>query len=156
MAAITGALRDFGLNNLTPLSPRLVFTASAPAVTRSGIFSTRPVVAIPNGSGNFTVELQETASIRPAIFYRIRIEWMEDGEGTAGYVGVDLLHWPLFVPPEGGAIGDLIQAPANSSAVWVGLLPPTDPTPGTWWLEMNPDDAADPRNTGQLYEWSDN
>lgn len=152
MPTVTGTLRDFKLDTLNSLSPRIVFTASEPAVTSNAILSTRPIVVIPNAAGGFTVELQSTDSVRPLIHYNVRVEWLES---DGGYVGVDLLGWPLFVPAEGGSIGDLVSTSSIPAQVWVGLTPPPPPvTPGTWWLETNPDDPSDPRNTGRLYEWS--
>ncbi|WIB16281.1 hypothetical protein DEJ34_03870 [Curtobacterium sp. MCPF17_050] len=38
---------------------------------------------------------------------------------------------------------------------WVGPTPPLNPTAGKQWLQTNPDDPDDPRNTGILYEWED-
>jgi hypothetical protein len=156
MAFITGALRDFGLDTLTPFSPRLVFMPSNPSTTKNIIFSTRPVVAVPNGSGNFTVELQDTESIQPAVVYRVRIEWLEAGDADgAGYVGIDLIDWDLHVPASGGAIGDLIQAPANHTLVWVGVNPPPNPpSRGVWWLQVDPNDPDNPAATGELLEWA--
>jgi len=152
MPTVTGTLRDFKLDTLNSLSPRVIFTASEAAVTSNAILSTRPIVVIPNAAGGFTVELQSTDSVQPLVFYRIRVEWLESDDG---YVGVDLLDWPLYVPAEGGSIGDLLGTPSNPMQVWIGLTPPPSPvTPGTWWLVSNPDDVTDPRNTGELFEWS--
>ena len=152
MPTVTGTLRDFKLDTLNSLSPRIIFTASEPAVTSNAILSTRPIVVIPNAAGGFTVELQSTDSVQPLVFYRIRVEWLED---TGGYVGVDFVDWPLYVPSDGGSIGDLLSTPSNPASVWIDLEPPPEPVaPGTWWLRSSATNPDDPRNTGYLYEWS--
>jgi hypothetical protein len=152
MAIVTGTLTDFNLQSLYSASARLVFTASDPGILPGRLLSTRPIVVIPSASGAFEVDLRPTDAIMPLVWYQVRIDWL-DSDG--GYVGTDFVPWPLFVPSEGGAIGDLLSMPSNPGMVWEGPTPPDNPTPGTWWLQVNPNDPADPRNTGQLYEWSD-
>ncbi|WIB16282.1 hypothetical protein DEJ34_03875 [Curtobacterium sp. MCPF17_050] len=151
MPAVTGTLRDFNIQSLAAFSPRIIFTPSGVAVSETRLYSTKPVVVVPNLGGDFEVFLQATEDVDPAVWYTIRIEWLDSDKG---YVGVDLVEWKLFVPSDGGSIGDLLRVPASAVRVWVGLEPPAYPSPGTLWLLMNPDDVDDPRNTGYLYEWS--
>jgi len=152
MAVITGTLLDFSLDALAPYSPRLIFAGSQPATSGDRLLSTRPFMVRVEADGSFSVDVQPTDSVTPAAWYTVRVEWL-DSDG--GFVGVDLPDWRIFVPKEGGAIGNLIQAPSNPALVWVGLTPPPAPvTPGTWWLVSNPDDVTDPRNTGELFEWT--
>jgi hypothetical protein len=151
MATVTGILTDFNLQSLDSYSARIIFTASEPATLPGRLLSTKEIVVIPGADGSFSVDLRPTDAITPQVFYRVRIEWL-DSDG--GFVGTDYIGWRLFVPSDGGPIGDLLSMPSNPSMVWEGPTPPENPTPGTWWLQVNPDDPDDPRNTGQLYEWS--
>jgi len=151
MAIVTGTLTDFGLQALTSLSPRIIFTASEPATLSGRLFATVPIVVTPSATGTFSVDLQPTDFVTPGVFYRVRVEWLD---AAGGYVGVDLLDWPLYVPAGGGAIGDLVQVDANPALAWVGVDPPPQlPVRTVWWLQVNPDDPDDPRATGILYEW---
>lgn len=143
MATITGALSDFGINPFPELQPRLIFTASGPAVSSSRLFATKPVIVdVASGSGSFTVDLQPTDGVRPAVYYKITIEWL-DPDGN--YVSADFLEWKLYVPSEGGELYDLIKAPANPLLFWVGETPPPVPMPGQYWLTPS---------TGDLKKWS--
>lgn len=151
MAKITGSLTDFSLQSLASSSPRIIFTASGPAVSAQRLFATKPIVVIPTADTYFTVDLAPTEGLAPASWYTMRVEWL-DSDG--GFVGLDLIDWQLPVPVEGGVLGDLIRVPATPTTPWIGLTPPPSVTPGLWWLEMNPNDLDDPANTGYLYVWS--
>jgi hypothetical protein len=151
MALVTGSLKDFALAPMSDRTPQITFSPSAPAAKDGLLLATRPVSVYPTGSGSFSVDLQPTDELMPVTWYTVRISWLES-EG--GYVAVDFVDWKLFVPQEGGAIGDLIDAPVNPALVYISLTPPTNALPGTWWLESNPNNINDPANTGILYEWS--
>lgn len=151
MPNVTGTLRDFNITTLAAYSPRIIFTASSAATSPTRLYSTKPIVVTPNLAGDFEVFLQATDTLNPSVWYTIRVEWL-DSDG--GYVGVDLLEWKLFVTDDGGSIGDLLAVPANPAQVWIGLEPPPHPTPGLWWLQANPDNPDDPRNTGDILVWS--
>lgn len=151
MAVITGTLLDFSLDALAPYSPRLIFAGSQPATAGDRLLSTKPFGVRVEADGSFSVDVQPTDVVTPAAYYTIRIEWLDS---AGGFVGVDFVDWRLYVPSEGGAVGDLLEAPSNPGMVWVGLTPPPDPiTPGTWWLHANPNNLYDSQNTGILEEW---
>jgi hypothetical protein len=150
MPTVTGTLRDFNITTLAAHSPRIIFTASGVAFSPTRIYSTIPIVVTPDLAGDFSVFLQATEDVDPAIWYTIRIEWL-DSDG--GYVGVDLVEWKLFVPSAGGSIGDLMEVPANGVRIWVDIDPPKYPSPGTLWLKVNPDNVDDPAGTGELITW---
>lgn len=141
MAKVTGALTDFGLQPFPELQPRLIFTPSGPGVSGARLFATKPMIVTPAGSGSFTVELQPTANLRPALWYTITIEWLDP---AGNYISSDHLSWKLFVPSGGGELSDLIETPANPSLVWVGPTPPLNLQPGQKWLNSI---------TGTLSEW---
>lgn len=142
MANVTGTLKDFRSLEFSSLSPTVTFTASGPAVSGASLFSTVPVVVTPASNGTFTVALQATDAVHPGVWYTVKVSWLDS---VGGYVGLDYPGWKLFVPTAGGAIGDLISVPANPAMVWTGEYPPTNPTPGTWWLQAS---------TGELKEMS--
>lgn len=153
MATVTGTLNDFNLSSLASYSPRIIFTASQLSAAPGRLLSTKPVIVTPSSGGAFTVELQSTTQLRPAgVYYTVRVEWLDGG---AGYVGVDISDWKLFVPDSGGNIADLTDAAPGSSLIWVGLVPPPGPLrPGQLWVVMNPLNPDDPANTGEIREWS--
>jgi hypothetical protein len=152
MAVITGTLLDFSLDALAPYSPRLFFCPSGPSTAGPRLLATRPFGVHIDPDGSFSVDVQPTDTIIPAAYYTVRVEWL-DSDG--GFVGVDFPDWRIYVPSEGGAIGDLLRAPSNPASVWVDLEPPPAPVaPGTWWLRSSATNPDDPRNTGYLYEWS--
>lgn len=151
MAIVTGSLRDFTTTAIPQArAPRIVFTPSGAGTTTTRLLASIPVVVTPDTSGAFSVDLAPTDQVMPAVYYRIRIEWLD---ASGGFVGVDIPDWSLAVPSSGGSIGDLLTAPANSGSVWIGLDPPPKPVPGTWWLQTDINNPDDPRNTGILYEW---
>lgn len=150
MPTVTGTLRDFNIQSLAAYSPRLIFTPSSTAVSTSRLYSTKPIIVTPNLGGDFEVFLVASDSVFPMVSYSIRVEWL-DAEN--GYVGADVIDWELLVPEAGGAIGDIMQVPANPILAWVDVVePPFKPVPGVWWLQVNPDDPDDPRATGILWE----
>lgn len=153
MALVTGTLSDFGLEPMTSLEPEIIFRPSDVGVVSGRLLATKPIRVRPFTSGYFQVELTSTDYVEPASWYTVEIRWL-DFEG--GYAAVDFVDWKLFVPQEGGAIGDLLESPVNPAMVYVSLTPPTAGSlpRGTWWLESNPDNIDDPANTGILYEWS--
>lgn len=150
MPKVTGTLRDFNIASLAAYSPRIIFTASSAATTSTRIYATKPIIVTPNLGGDFEVFLQASDTMNPIVWYTVRVEWLD---ADSGYVGVDLPDWKLFVPSMDSNIGDILDVPANPALAWVSLDPPLNPTPGLWWLKVNPDDPTDPRNTGELLVW---
>lgn len=142
MAFVTGTLTDFGLAALAAYAPEIVFTPSGPGVNDTTLFATRPISVTPAANGSFAVNLAPTEDIRPDRWYAISMRWLDS---SGGYIGVDFPDWQLRVPSAGGKVNDLLNVPANPGQVWVSETPPTNPSPGTWWL--NP-------TTGDLNEWS--
>lgn len=151
MATVTGTLKDFGLAALAPYSPTLNFIPSGPARNDTTIFGTRTISVTPAADGSFSVDLVATDGLQTVVWYTLTISWLNS---TAGYTETDFPDWKLYVPAVGGTIGGLITAPTNPALVYTSLTAPVSPTPGTWWLESNPDNINDTANTGNLYEWS--
>lgn len=145
MAAVTGTLRDFGLEALATSAPRIIFAPSGNAVLGPYLLATTAIIVTPDTPGTFTANLAPTTDTVPDCWYNIRIEWLDPYNSTSGYIGMDLLDWALRVPPEGGDISTLLSIPSNPAQVWIDSSPPANPTPGTWWLDPS---------TGDLMEWS--
>jgi len=150
MAKIWGTLLDFSLDPLSPYSPRLYLVPSEASTAGTLLLSSRPFPVGVADDGSFSVDVKPTDDIMPPAWYTVRVEWMD---ASGGFIGVDQWDYKINVPAEGGAIGDLMETPANPSRTWVGVDPPPNVAPGTWWLQVNPDDPDDPRATGVLVEW---
>jgi hypothetical protein len=143
MSLVTGTLTDFGLQPLAGLQPQIVFKASAPATKNGRLLATRPTVVVPQSSGYFTVDLISTDGTTPQIWYEVSIRWLDL---NGGYISVDFLQWKLNVPIDGGTIGELLDAPANSGQVWFGPEPPDVPSTYTGWVKTDV-------NPPTYYEW---
>lgn len=142
MVQVTGTLSDFGLEALAPFFPVIEFVPSGPGITAQRLLSGKPVRVTPFASGSFTVDLYPNDWVRNDSWYTIRI--VQLGEyGTE----LDALPWKLRVPPTGGWVGDLLDAPSNAGWVWVGPKPPEDTVNWLWWINTSVQPPM-------LYEWS--
>lgn len=155
MALVVGNVSTFGLESLSMLPIDLSFVPSGPAASGSKyLLISKPVPATValNGSGAFSVNLASTDGVYPLSWYTVRTEWLDP---AGNFTRIDFPDWKLFVPAEGGDFADLVQFPQNPQLVWVSLTEPTAiPTGNSLWLKDNPNDTADPLNTGDLYQWS--
>lgn len=154
MALVRGNVATFGLESISLVGMRLVFSPTgAGTIGAKYLLVSKPVqvsVAV-DGSGAFVVNLAPTTTVHPLRWYTIRAEWLDS---ASNFTGVDFIDWKLFVPEEGGDFADLLQYPANPQLGWTELVPPPAlPSPGSLWLNDNPNNVADPRNTGDLYQW---
>lgn len=146
MPLVFGSLTDFGLDALTGHAPRLTFRAASPGVAGLNILSTIAVEAVPALNGYFEVDLATTQAIAPATYYMVQIHWTEIDPTRKDKV--ETLPWRLFVPPEGGALGDLLRVPANPALVFTGTEAPYNPSLGTWWLDPETGDLAEYNESG--------
>lgn len=137
MALVTGILADFAQGTLGDQHPTFLFEPSGPGFNDPKVHAPERAKAAPVLNGGFSIDLQPNDVIHPATHYTVTILW-----GSGRRVR---LPWKLFVPSSGGRLADLLQYPANPASTWIGTTPPTNPSPGTWWL--NPE-------TGELQEWS--
>lgn len=156
MPEVSGNVATFGLESISLVGMRLTFTPSGPGVVGTKyLLVTKPVqttIAV-NGSGAFTVNLAATENVHPLRWYTIRAEWPDS---ETNFTAIDFIDWKLFVPVEGGDFADLVEYPTNPVLAWTGLTPPPHvPSYGSVWLNDNPDNIADPLNTGDLYQWED-
>lgn len=141
MPTVTGTLADIGLQDLAAFSPVLQFAPSEPAADSQGrIFATRPVEVVPASSGAFSVTLATTDGIIPArAHWVLSIGWRNpDGYmAGAGYFSKDFPSWPIRVPAAGGLLADMIDVPARSDMVWVGITPPPESRGYLFWIDIS-------------------
>jgi hypothetical protein len=117
MATVTGTLADFGRANLIDLSPELLFYPED--TTTSGsylLMANKPVSAVIDIWGNWTVSLEPTESMSPRRYYKLRIRCRDV---SGGFVYADFPDWKLYVPPAGGNIAALLDTPLDTGWVWV-------------------------------------
>jgi len=151
MATYTFRLADFGMQPLTALNPRMVFTPDQPAFSGDAVLVTRRVEAVINPDGTGSVELVPSISTTPNVRYSMRIEWRDPNAfgDDRGYRGMDLMSG-IIAPLGGGPITDTDGVAL--SQFWVGPPDPANPALplgiepdiGMWWLDTT---------TGNLNEW---
>lgn len=142
MPVVTGNLRDLATRSLNAYKPVITFLPSGPGVHGSNLYASQPITVTPAvGTAAFSVTLADTTAARPDLWYTVEVRWLDPG---GNYVFVDRFPWKLRVPADGGAIGDLMEAPTNP---WQAVISTTEPVTaydGLWWLDPN---------TGDLMEW---
>ena len=149
---INGTLKDFGGN--LPVSSEIIFFPSSEAMSPEYLLSAKPISVIPSSiTGVFSVDLFPTDTTQPATWYTIRIRSLDV---TLPPVHMDFPDWKIYVPSGASPIffSSILALPSNPAMTWVSLASPPNPSPGTWWLETNPENFDDPANTGNLYEWT--
>ncbi|WP_426302782.1 hypothetical protein [Arthrobacter sp. R-11] len=151
MPVVTGTLWDMGLGHLVSKHPELVWTLNAPNAKASGLFTTEPVRTTPAADGSFSATLASTTDMQDEAWIRLSVQW---SDAAGNFQKVDFPDWRIEVPTTGGSFPNLITGPAgNSRMVYVSLTPPEDPRPFSLWIKQEPNDPANPANTGLLYEW---
>ena len=157
MPVVTGNLTDIGLGHLTGFNPEIIFTLNAPNVAKAGgkIYPTRSEVAKVSESGAFSLTLADTTGMRNEAWYTMRVRWGEPGASNAsGYTALDVLDAQVTVPGWGGSVSDLFSgSPSGFGYVYVSLTQPRAPRRFSYWLEQDPGDVNNPKNTGKLYGW---
>ena len=159
MALVTGhyVLPD---GNALPVSaiPKIEAIPSKPAITVGGrVISQTPQTVDPDPlTGEFTFSLTPTVDVIDSGFhYLIRGYYLKpDGyDASHGFTRRDLFEYKLYVPTEGGTIGDLVNAPGRPSQAWVivSLTQPQVEIFGSYWLMADP--GGDPSiGNGNLYK----
>lgn len=164
-AAVTGSLKDIVGESMANRAGKIVFRLNAPNVqTSAGVVGrinpTEPIAVAPNPSNDFfTANLEPTTVMLTDAWYIIEIHWLDARGGVTDFPG-----WQVRVPPEGGAITNLIVlgSPggewggpiANLSLVLISLTKPDNLQVGQLWLQASPGNHASPDaalNTGKLY-----
>lgn len=151
MPNVTGTLTDIGGGHLVGKQPQIVFTPNRPNSKAGVMVPTEPVKVAPAADGTFAANLSSTTDMQDDAWYTVSMVWLD---AAGNYVKADFPDWSLQVPTSGGVFSNLFgRPPANQRMVYVSLTAPEDPRPFTLWLKQNPDNQADPLNTGELYEW---
>jgi hypothetical protein len=148
MPLVTGNVGTFGLTSVPMYGAQIVFIPSEPAVAGDKyVLSAQPVkVPIEGGTGAFSANLATTETTRPGTFYRIRIESLDPANN---FTYIDFPDWELRVPTTGGPIATLLDLSVNPAMTWTGPTPPSNPAPGTWWLNTDETSA----DYGWILEW---
>lgn len=158
MPKITGKLRDIGLDSLAGKNPVLEFSLNSPNAKDDGrLYTTNPVRVTPDSNGDFTVYLDATDSMVKDAWVKLTVKWAETGEkGETGYTRIDFPDFQIRVGDTTTSLGNAIERGANGNPmmVWVSLTAPPDPRPFDMWLKDNPEDPSDRRNTGNLYQFT--
>lgn len=159
MALVTGT---YVKSDGTPLPagtvPKIDAIPSKSAITIDGkTVSTYEQTDEPDPvTGAFTFDLIPTVDVLDAGFYYwIRGYYLRPNGYTTGegYTRHDIFEYKLHVPTEGGAIGELVNAPGRPFEAWVvvSLTQPQVELHGTYWLNADPD--GDPNyGNGDLYK----
>lgn len=111
---------------------------SQPGVAETGHMSDMRIpITVDMDTGEYSVRLEASNSVRPPMPYQFVCEWQQDGQNRWSV-------WQEFVaPPMGGAIGDMVQLPPNPGTWSYGWGPPSengvttglyvDLNTGEWW-----------------------
>lgn len=151
MPTVTGTLTDIGGGHLGGKLPEILFTLNAPNAKAGVMLPTETLKVTPAADGTWSTTLQSTVDMLDDAWYTVSIQWLD---AAGNYVKADFPDWALQVPSIGGVFSDLFgRPPKNTRMVYVSLTAPDNPRPYTLWLKDNPNDPADPLNTGNLYEW---
>lgn len=153
MPVVNGSLKNILGQAMGNKQGELKFYLAEPGVHASIIEGevnpTAFIRTIPDSTGNFSADLRSTDTMLNDNFYRMRIEWLEDGLPP-----MDFPNWEIRVPFGTGPykLSDLITigspgvgpGGANAKLWWVSLDPP--PRMNYVWLYLDPDDPD--RETG--------
>lgn len=170
MAIVTG---KYVTSAATPLPagavPQVQAIPSRSTVTVDGqTVSAREQTVTPNAStGAYSFDLIPTIdSLDRRFHYTIRGSYLDpDMYGSSGGARVDVFEFKLYVPEEGGGVGDLVLVETPSGLAWEGATPPHV---SMLWLFVDPNYDPDsgaplpiytaPDGTtvehGELVEWS--
>lgn len=149
MTHVDLTLWDVGGGHLAAFQPDVIFTLHHPGAKAEGVFTTKPISFTPKPDGTLSAFLTTTTDFPHDNWYTLAIRWLDP---AGNYVQMDYPDWQIRVPPGGGHVKDLIGVPTNARVVYVSLTRPTVLVPNMLWLEQDPTNPNNPRNTGKLYE----
>lgn len=142
MPVVNGTLLDFQVTASPEVHPQIILKPSGAGVSGDVLHFPREIVITPDSDGTWSTTLTATEDLNPLVWYEPSIRWLEPG-----YPAIDFPGWKLFVPLLGGPFdfAQIVEAPSNPTQIWVGPTPPTNPTPGTRWINTT---------TGEISRWA--
>ncbi|QRQ79091.1 hypothetical protein [Glutamicibacter protophormiae] len=168
MAEVTGNLKDITGGLMDSREGVVCFTLNAGniRVSNDNVIPDNTREAVPNASGEFSINLEPTDQMVMDAWYTISVLWIQqpDGGHRKPAAMTSYLDLKIRVPSSGGPIGELWDLSAgaggkpgpNNRVVWVSQTPPSKPRPFMLWLQQEPGespDPFDPKNTSNLHEW---
>ena len=115
----TGKLTDFTGTPFPGAQPRLWVEPDGSGFSGDGVLATKRIPVAVASNGNFSVQLEASATVRPEAIYLLKCEWL-DGDTVLGWT-----DWARFRAPAGGGnIGELNQAPQPPWSIAYGFGPP--------------------------------
>ncbi|MDJ0321820.1 hypothetical protein [Pseudarthrobacter sp. PS3-L1] len=156
MPVITGELKDIVGATLASRVGRLRFRLVEPSIVASGssrgrIIPTADQVVTPASDDSWSINLSSTTSLANDAYYLLFIDWIEPGIPLTDDPG-----WKIRIGNQGGPLSSFVtftesRGGYNFSQVILSLTEPPNLLPGQLWWQTNPDDPADPLNTGRIY-----
>lgn len=165
MAEVTGNLKDITGGLLDSRQGVVQFTLNQGniRVSNDNVIPDNTREAVPNASGEFSINLEPTDQMALDAWYTVSVLWLQqpDSGFRKPAAMVSYLDLKIRVPSSGGPIGSLWDASGgaagpNNRVVWVSQTAPSKPRPFMLWLKQEPGPNPDPfdsRNTSDLYEW---
>lgn len=141
MAVVTFKLNDAGVASMANLFPKALLIPDGPAVLPTSptdyFIPSKPVAAVlaPDGV-TFSVELFPSSWTQPRTLYRLVVMWHEP---AGNFIDQDAPPWRFNVPPEGGNLSDMLDAPLDGGFVWATTDPGIPPHAKPGDLVYNPD-----------------
>lgn len=144
MALVTFILNDAGIASMANLVPKVSLIPDGPAVLPTNptdyLVSSKPILAEAGTDGaTYTVDLFPSSWTQPRTQYRLVVEWLDF---AGNFISRDAPPWRIVVPPEGGKLSDMIDAPLDGSFTWVTTDPgiPPNAQPGDVLFDPDTDD----------------
>ena len=137
MADVPFTLKTFGLDVTSGLRAQVAFEPSRQLASGpDGLLVRRVVVPwdeINPTTGVGVADLAPTTRLTPRTFYRVRVELLNPDDGSVSAWAT--LDAELHVPPEGGSLADLLDAPPPFTGILFGYGP-YEPPAGFVYLDL--------------------
>lgn len=148
MPTVSYVIKDFGEAPITGAVPRARLIPSGPGLDAGGAYVDRPVDLTLNASGAGSVTVRAT---EPDEWVSLEVEW-ETPDGRK----IGISRWPqrFRIPPAGGALMMLADAPPGARVFWVG--PAIDPSKTDFGVSPNRFSRwlrTDDPNGPAIYRW---
>jgi len=141
MPILTGLVANFRKQTMAAYSVEIWFTPSGPGVgATGGMIAAQPVIVVPDPDGTFSIDLQQTATLRPTVWFDISLRYLD---AAGNYIARDDIPGRLDVGTLGGVLTDFISStnqPIPGHLVEWGPTAP-DPWPiGLVWADTSTGD----------------